>query len=157
MPTLWFVEEILDFAQQNATLIRQPVDDADRASVVGESLALRAEVSRGADVSILMGEVDEVRHPYSGAIINVRRNVSIPTPMADYGTFQPTEAAERFVIDSTSVASREFQGHKERTVWGHWVHETTAFPAGTAFVSVDQPLGRSELFQVVEDVHLARV
>jgi len=50
--------------------------------------------------------------------------------------------AQRYVIDSTSVASRPFQGHNERTVWGHWESVTETLPAGTAYVSVDQPLGR---------------
>jgi hypothetical protein len=50
--------------------------------------------------------------------------------------------ADRFEMDSTTVAQREFQGRRERTVWGHWETEPTTLPAGTAYVSVDQPLGR---------------
>ena len=53
-----------------------------------------------------------------------------------------TVDAERFVVDSTTVAEREFQGHRERTVWGHWTAERVALPEGSAYVSVDQPLGR---------------
>lgn len=177
--TLWFVEEILDFAQQNASEVRRIVEDADRASVVGQSLALRADFARSPEVTILMGEVEEERNPYSGDVMFRRRNVSTPTRMAEYGTFRATESdvapeayyvlpeaaavierleahgvtvvryaesrevtAESFVVDSTTSASREFQGHRERTVWGHWVPVTTPLPAGTAYVSVDQPLGR---------------
>jgi hypothetical protein len=177
--TLWFVEEILDFAQQNATGVRRIVEEADRVSVVGRPLALRAEYARSPEVTILMGEVDEERNPFTGDIMYRRRNVSLPTRMAEYGTFRPTESApapeayyvlpeaeavierleahgvtvvryaearqvraEGFVVDSTTSAGREFQGHRERTVWGHWVPVTTALPAGTAYVSVDQPLGR---------------
>ena len=177
--TLWFVEEILDFAQQNAGAVREVVAQADRESVVGQELALRAELQRSPEVTILMGEVDEERNPYTGQVMLRRRDVSIPTRMAEFGSFRATEGAaapdayyvlpgaddvierleahgvvvvryaeartvdaERFVIDSTTVAPREFQGHRERTVWGHWQQERVPLPAGTAFVSVDQALGR---------------
>ena len=49
---------------------------------------------------------------------------------------------ERFRIDSTTVAGREFQGRTERTIYGEWVPTMETLPAGTAYVSVDQPLGR---------------
>ena len=177
--SLWFVEEILDFAHQNAGVVRQIIQDADRESVTGRELALRAEPRRLPDVTILMGAVDEERNPYTGAVMLRRRDVRIPTVMADYGTFVATETAvapaayyvlpgaaaaierleahgisvvryaeprevdaDRFVVDSTVVAEREFQGHRERTVWGGWVSEHVTLPEGTAYVSVDQPLGR---------------
>jgi len=177
--SLWFVEEILDFAQQNAGTIRGLAEDADRERVVGRELAVRAEPRRLPDVTILMGEVDEERNPYTGAVMLRRRDVRVPTVMADYGTFRASETAvapegyyvlpeataaierleahglavvryadeqhvdgERFVLDSTVVAEREFQGHRERTVWGSWVPEHFALPEGTAWISVDQPLGR---------------
>src|SRR5690606_21855448 len=49
---------------------------------------------------------------------------------------------ERFQIDSTTVARREFQGHRERTLFGSWVAETATVPAGTLVVTMDQPLAR---------------
>jgi len=178
--TLWFVEEILDFAQQNASEIRSIVAAADRVPVVGRALATRADFAQSAqEVTILLGEVDEERHPNTGEIILRRRDVTTPTQMYEYGTFKPSETAvapsayyvlpeaedaierleahglavvryatarelpvERFVIDSTTSAPREFQGHNERTVWGDWVATIETLPAGTAYVSVDQPLGR---------------
>jgi hypothetical protein len=177
--TLWFVEEILDFAQQNAGEVRRTVEEADRASVVGHALALRADFARSPDVTILMGDVEEERNPYSGDVMLRRRDVSTPTRMAEYGTFRATETAvapeayyvlpdaetaierleahgvtvvryadarqvtaEEFVVDSTQVAGREFQGRRERTVWGRWIAVSRELPAGTAYVSVDQPLGR---------------
>jgi hypothetical protein len=146
---------------------------------VGRELAVRAVPQRGADVTILMGEVDEERNPYTGAVMLRRRDVRTPTVMADMGTFRASETAvapdayyvlpqagaaierleahgvavvryaeartvdaERFVVDSTRVGERESQGHRERTVWGRWVAERATLPEGTAFVSVDQPLGR---------------
>jgi hypothetical protein len=51
-------------------------------------------------------------------------------------------SGERFVLDSTSVATTEFQGRRERTVWGRWEPVAADLPPGTAFVSLDQPLGR---------------
>jgi hypothetical protein len=180
MATLWFVEELLDFASRNATEVREIVLRADGESVVGRRLALRAEPRRSAEpVTVLMGEVAEERHPYTGRTILRRTEASVPTTMYEYGSFAPTETAvapeaylvlpeaaeaidrleahgirvtrsrsesevtgDRFVIDSTAVAQREFQGRRERTVWGRWVTESTTVPAGTARISLAQPLGR---------------
>jgi len=178
--TLWFVEEILDYAEQHAAEIRQITQAADLLPVVGVELATRAALQRSpAEVTILMGEVDEVRHPSSGDIMLLRRDVSIPRSMFEYGSFAPSETAvapeayyvlpeaeeaihrleahgitvvryatehelpvERFQIDSTTSAPREFQGRNERTIWGEWIATIETLPAGTAYVSVDQPLGR---------------
>mgnify|MGYP001157108944 FL=1 len=178
--SLWFVEEILDYAEQNAAEIRDIVEAADLQSVVGMELATRADFSRSeTEVRILMGEVDEVRHPYTGEIMLLRRDVSIPTQMYEYGTFSPSETetapegyyvlpegeaaierleahgitvlrhaterehvVQRFQIDSTRTNPNSFQGRNERTVWGEWVSATETLPVGTAYVSVDQPLGR---------------
>jgi hypothetical protein len=49
---------------------------------------------------------------------------------------------EQFVIDSTALAPREFQGHRERTVHGRWVSTDTVLDAGTLVVPMDQPLAR---------------
>jgi hypothetical protein len=49
---------------------------------------------------------------------------------------------ERFVIDSTRVASREFQGHAERTLFGRYERVELAVPAGTVLVPLTQPLAR---------------
>ena len=53
-----------------------------------------------------------------------------------------TMEVERFVIDSTAVAEREYQGHRQRTVFGFYERVQVTVPAGTAFVPADQPLGR---------------
>lgn len=178
--TLWFVEEIMDFAEQNSGRIQEIIREADLQSVVGKELAVRATLQRSEEqVTILMGEVEEVRNPYTGQIMRRRLDVRTPTRMYEYGSFQPTETAvapeayyvlpeaegaierleahgvavvryaterevpvDRFVLDSTTVAEREFQGRHERTVWGHWISTMETLPAGTAYVSVDQPLGR---------------
>src|SRR5690606_6211551 len=49
---------------------------------------------------------------------------------------------ERFAIDSTWVAEREFEQHHERTATGRYETVELAIPAGTWVVSTEQPLGR---------------
>lgn len=178
MGTLWFVEEILQFAQENAGRIQDIVEAAD-ASVVGEALATRATFEQSeSEVTILMGEVAEERHPQTGEVILRRQDVSNPVSMYEFGTFAPSEVetapavyyvlpeaedaivrlrahgvetaaapsgsvqVEQFVMDSTTVAVRTFQGHNERVVYGSWQMTNTVLPPGTVAVRVDQPLGR---------------
>jgi len=52
------------------------------------------------------------------------------------------ETIEAFRVDSSSVAEREFQGHRERTVHGAWEARQATLPAGTRIVETSQPLGR---------------
>lgn len=90
--TIRFVEEILDFAQRNADEIRRVVAQADVQPVIGRELATRAEFQRSPEpVTILMGEVDEVRNPYTGEVMLLRRDVSTPVSMYEYGTFRATD------------------------------------------------------------------
>lgn len=114
--SLWFVEEILDYAEQNAAEIREIVEAADLQSVVGTELATRADFARSeTEVSILMGEVDEVRHPYTGEIILLRRDVSIPTQMYEYGTFSPSETETApegyYVLPEGEAAIERLEAH----------------------------------------------
>jgi hypothetical protein len=51
-------------------------------------------------------------------------------------------SVERFVIDSLVTAEREYQGHRERTLFGTYETVELTIPAGTAVVAVEQPLGR---------------
>jgi hypothetical protein len=60
-----------------------------------------------------------------------------------------TETVQRFVMDSTRVATEEFQGHREREAFGRWVAAERTLPEGTVVVSVRQPLGRL-VFQLLE-------
>jgi hypothetical protein len=178
--TLWFVEEILTFAQEHAEEIRSRVSEADASPLAGRSLATRATFEQSEDeVTILMGEVSEERHPQTGELILLRRDVTTPVSMYEYGTFRATETevapeayyvlpeageaierlrahgvvtmpaptggdvrVERFVVDSTTVSPRAFQGRNERTVWGRWESVTEVVPEGTVSVSLAQPLGR---------------
>ncbi len=91
LATLYFVEEILDYVHEHADHVRQIVADADAASVVGESLALRAAPERSAaPVDILMGAVVEEVHPLTGRPLLLRADTQYVEPMYEYGTFAPT-------------------------------------------------------------------
>jgi hypothetical protein len=176
--TLWFVEEILTFAQENAAEIRRIVEAAD-TEPLGD-LATRATFQQSdEEVTILMGEVEEERHPQTGEVILRRLDVSNPVSMYEFGTFRPTDVetapvvyyilpdaadaivrlqahgvrtepapagrqvqVEAFRIDSTTVASRAFQGRSERTLFGAWAETTVTVPEGAVMVPMDQPLAR---------------
>lgn len=178
--TLRFVEEILDYAHSHASTIRKSVAAADRRTLVGQRLALRATHQRSpAPATILLGDVARERHPYTGAPILRRLDARRPERMPEWIAFQPTETervpaaylvppglegvverleahgirfhaltrptqvtAESFRIDSTRVAERPFQMHRERTLWGGYQPVSTPVPTGTLVVPADQPLGR---------------
>ncbi|MEO5511508.1 MAG: M14 family metallopeptidase [Longimicrobiales bacterium] len=53
-----------------------------------------------------------------------------------------THTVEKFVIDSTRAATRDFQGHKERTVFGKWSVGGSVNTSGMLSVSMAQPLAR---------------
>ncbi|MFQ5629613.1 MAG: M14 family metallopeptidase [bacterium] len=94
LATLYFVEEILDFAQANAANIRAIAQQADRQTIVGRELAVRARLAKStAPVEILLGEVTEEKNPYSGETILRRKDISKPEKMYEYGTFSPSETA----------------------------------------------------------------
>jgi hypothetical protein len=50
--------------------------------------------------------------------------------------------AERFRVDASEVAPREFQGHRERTVHGAWESARVSAPAGAVVIDMRQPLAR---------------
>ncbi len=178
--TLWFVEEVVDYAYRHASAVRHAVTQADRHSVVGQSLALRSTHARARDsVEILLGEVFEERHPYTGQVMYRRADTVQPERLPQFQTFRPTETerapaayvvppdltavlhlldahgvtwtrldeavtrtVERFVVDSSVVAEREYQGHHQRSLYGRYETVRVELPAGAAVVPVAQPLGR---------------
>ncbi|MDX1579264.1 MAG: peptidase M14, partial [Gemmatimonadota bacterium] len=89
--SLYFVEEILDFVDENAGEIRRIVSEADARSVVGDSLALRADFARSDErVDILMGAAIEEIHPLTGETLLLRADTQYVEPMFEYGTFRAT-------------------------------------------------------------------
>jgi zinc carboxypeptidase len=114
--TLSFVEEILDFAQENARKIRSLVQEADAQSVVGRHLATRAVHERSAtEVTILMGEVAEGPHPSTGATILRRLDVVTPTDMYEYGSFVASETETApdvyYVLPEATAALERLRAH----------------------------------------------
>lgn len=174
-----FVEEILDFAARHAGAIARTAREADARDLRGRRLALRAELERGNEVEILMGQMEPRLSQFSGREYLARTDSVRPERMRDYTTFAATElervpaayyvpaeldgvanlltlhgvrvvpletdrrvTAQRFRVDSTRVAAREFQGHREREVFGEWVSTEVDLPSGTLEVPMDQPLAR---------------
>ena len=115
MATRWFVDEILDWAVADADRVRAAVTAAD-ASAVGERLPTRATFAAADTLStILMGEVDEEKNPWSGQTILRRRDVLIPTQMREYGTFSATDTETvpsiYFVPPEVAPALDRLQAH----------------------------------------------
>jgi len=93
MASLWFVEEILDYAAANAATIREVVTAADAHSVVGEQLGVRfGRKQIEQPIEILMGATEQVLNPYSGSMILNRLDEVRPVMMRDGGTFEATES-----------------------------------------------------------------
>ena len=91
LATLYFVEEILDYVHEHGEEVRSIVADADAASVVGASLALRAVPERSAEpVDILMGATVEETHALTGRPLLLRADTQYVETMYEYGTFAPT-------------------------------------------------------------------
>ena len=91
LATLYFVEEILDYVHEHADEVRRIVAEADAATVVGTSLALRAVPERSPEpVDILMGAVTEETHPLTGLPLLLRADTQYVETMYEYGTFAPT-------------------------------------------------------------------
>jgi zinc carboxypeptidase len=110
--TLFFVEEILHYARDNADRIRGIVEEADAESIVGRPLAVRSRPRRSAEpVTILMGEADEEVHPETGEVMLRRRDVSNPVEMYEFGTF---EAAETEVAPAAYLIPKELSDVLDR-------------------------------------------
>ena len=87
-----FVEEVMEYAYQNASTVRALTDYADETSVVGEELSLRATwTPLDEPVEILMGEADSVAHPVTGELMLERVDVLHPETMPAHVQFTPTE------------------------------------------------------------------
>ena len=86
-----FVEENLAYIHRHAAELRQATAAVDAKRVVGQKLALRATFKKSGPVEILIGDVAEERHPYTGEIILRRLDVRKPEMLPEYGTFEGTE------------------------------------------------------------------
>src|SRR5437764_10157298 len=84
-----FLEETLTFAARNADRLKKVCADADKASIVGKTLGTRAQLKRDGTVQILMGEVEDVTNPKSGAQMYLRKDVVKPEEMINMMWFEP--------------------------------------------------------------------
>jgi hypothetical protein len=92
LTTARFLEEVLEFANANASRIRRITEEADARSIVGEHLSLRSNLKRSAQkAEILMGDVAEEIHPYSGHTMLRRLDVRKPELMWLETTFESDE------------------------------------------------------------------
>jgi hypothetical protein len=99
-----FLEESLAFAHASAGRIQRIVENADRKTIVGAQLPLRAELQHTGSVEVLMGEVSEEKHPVDGHIMHRRKDVRVPETMADYSTFkgiEPERVPARYYVPAT--------------------------------------------------------
>lgn len=76
-----FVAQVLDFAARNGGEIRRLTAEADRRDLRGRELAVTARLRRTGPATVLMGEVDQERNPYSGQVMLRRRDVVRPEQM----------------------------------------------------------------------------
>ena len=92
LATSRFLVEVLDFAHAHAGGIRRMVAAADATPVTGMTLALRAEFERAPEpLDLVMGNVVEERHPYTGDIMLRRTDTRRIERVPEFGTFRPAE------------------------------------------------------------------
>ncbi|MEX2285063.1 MAG: M14 family metallopeptidase [Gemmatimonadota bacterium] len=91
--TKYFVDEILEYAYRHASELKRIVDQADRASIVGQTMATRARIDpNGKPATILIGDTIRETNPYSGASMVRRKDVSKPTQMMEFGLFSASDS-----------------------------------------------------------------
>lgn len=87
-----FVEEVLAAAYRDASRVRATTAEADRQSVVGQELAVRAGFTApNSTREILLGAVDTLRHPETGDRMYARRDVRTPETMPVFSRFGAAE------------------------------------------------------------------
>ena len=114
-----FVEENLNFINANGPRIRKIVADADGKAIIGTRLGLRAQLAKGPEVEILLGEVEQVKHPVDGHIMELRKDVKVPERMPEYGTFEATDTervpSTYYIPASLTKALENLRAHGVRT------------------------------------------
>jgi hypothetical protein len=85
-----FVEQNLNYLQANGAAVRKAIADAEGRQIIGTQLALRAQLAKGSEVEILLGETAFEAHPKDGHIMELRTDTKTPTRMTEWGTFEAT-------------------------------------------------------------------
>jgi hypothetical protein len=113
--TNYFLEETLNFANQNAARLKKIVEDADKEALIGKQLGTRAQIKTGGMVEILMGEVEDEKNPNNDAVMNRRKDVVHPEQMVDRMWFEPTKTEEvpreYYVPDTATKALDVLRAH----------------------------------------------
>lgn len=119
LATSRFVEENMNYVAANAARIRKIVEAADAKQIIGTQLALRAQLARGDEVEILMGETTQEKHPVDGHTMELRKDVRNPVKMIEYGTFEATETervpSTYYIPADLTVAIDHLRAHGVRT------------------------------------------
>ena len=92
----WFVEEVVGYVAQNAEAVKKAVAAADAESIIGQQLAVRQQLVKGAEPKeIVFAETVAERNPYVPDRPYRRRVAGGETreTMAHYGTTEATETS----------------------------------------------------------------
>jgi hypothetical protein len=113
--TNYFLEESLNYLQQNVEKIRKATADADRESIIGKPLGTRAAIKNGGTVEILMGSVEQEPNAVTGRMMNRRRDVVKAEQMIDRLWFEPTKTedvpTEYYVPDAAKSTLELLRAH----------------------------------------------
>jgi hypothetical protein len=91
--TLYFVEEVANYARNHAKAIRTMTAQADAENIVGQKMGLRASLFKNnASVDILAGDVSVEKNPYTGETMWKRLPTKRVEKMPEYGAFASTES-----------------------------------------------------------------
>ena len=108
--TNYFIEESLNYLQQNIEKIRKATVDADREALIGKMLGTRSAIKSGGMIEILMGSAEQEPNPVSGRMMNRRRDVVKPEQMVDRLWFEPTKTEDvptEYYVPESATASLE--------------------------------------------------
>ena len=92
LATSRFIEQNLTYLNANASTIRKVLADAEGRRIIGTRLALRAQLAKGPEVEILLGETAFEAHPKDGHTMELRTDKKTPIRMPEYGTFEATHS-----------------------------------------------------------------
>lgn len=152
-----FVEEILLLVHAEATRVRSLVAAWDAVDLVGTALAVRSEVAMNeASSTILLGEVRTSSHPYTGDMVLERMDVEIPTPMPEYGVFEPVERSRVPLAWIVPVSDNEGMDRIRKSLDLHGIVYSTREGAGIQAESfrVDSLVRAARPFQGVQEVEV---
>jgi hypothetical protein len=113
--TNYFMEEALNFANQNADRLKKLIADADREALVGKTMATAARIKQEGTMPILMGEVEDEVNPVNGACMARRKDVLKAETVNNGLWFAPTTtedvATEYYVPASATKAIELLRSH----------------------------------------------